>query len=283
MSGSVDYTQLFSSPYSTAADGLLNVMYGGAPGSALGAANPLLALRTAQLNQTKDIAVTAKLPQVARDVAAFKTAVAAAKTPAALLKNPIVMKVLLTANGMADQIDYTALTQRALLSNTKTTGSLVSQLNTSDARWKPFVQTYDFANKGLSILQKPTTLATLASAYAEVTWRQSLDATTPGLSSALTFRAQAATVKSVDQILGDPVLRDVVTTALNIPREIAFQSITAQEKAISTRLDLTKLKNSHFVDTLTQEYLLNKASSGTTNTSQSSLEQLSARAYGLVV
>ena len=48
MSGSVDYTQLFSSPYSTAADGLLNVMYGGAPGSALGAANPLLALRTAQ-------------------------------------------------------------------------------------------------------------------------------------------------------------------------------------------------------------------------------------------
>ncbi len=50
-------------------------------------------------------------------------------------------------------------------------------------------------------------LDTIANGYAEVTWRNSLDATTPGLSEALTFKDQASTITSVDQILGDSTLR----------------------------------------------------------------------------
>jgi hypothetical protein len=200
-----------------------------------------------------------------------------------LLKNPIAMKVLLTAGGLADQVDYTALAQRALLSNTKDKTSLVNKLAATNSRWKPFVQTYDFANKGLSILKQPKILASVANAFAEVTWRESLDATTPGLSSALTFRAQASSVTSVIQILGDPILRDVITTALNIPKQIAFQSIPTQEHAISTRLNLAKLKDKHFVDTLTQEYLLNKASSTSQTGTQATLDQLASRSAGLVV
>ena len=46
--------------------------------------------------RTKDIATTAKEPQVARDIAAFTTAVGNATDPATLLKNPTVMNVLLT-------------------------------------------------------------------------------------------------------------------------------------------------------------------------------------------
>jgi len=68
----------------------------------------------------------------------------------------------------------------------------------------------------------------VTNAYAEVTWRNSLDAATPGLSNALTFRSEASTITSVDQILGDPVMRTVVTTALGVPEEIAFQDLTAQ-------------------------------------------------------
>ncbi len=284
MSVSTSYAPLFTNLYdsNSTSSGLLNALYGNS-GQSLGAANPLQALQTAELNQTKDIAVTAKEPQVARDLAAFKSAVAAAKDPAALLNNPTVMKVLLTANGMSDQIPFTALSRKAMLSNAKSTTSLVSKLSAADSRWKPMVQTYDFANKGLSVLKQPSVLSTIANAYAEVTWRQSLDATTPGLSSALDFRSRAATVKTADQVLGDPVLRDVITTALGIPMQIAFQDLTAQEHAITSRLDFSQLKNAHFVDTLTQEYLLNKANASTTQSNQPTLDQLSAKASGLIV
>ncbi len=142
------------------------------------------------------------------------------------------MQVLLTANGLADQVPYAALAQKTLQSDVNDPKSLVNKL--TDMRWKPVAQTYDFANKGLKVIQDPKVISTIANAYAEVTWRKSLDATTPGLSNALTFRKQASTISSVDQILGDPVLRKVVTTALNIPLQIAFQPLQAQEKAIST-------------------------------------------------
>ena len=74
-----------------------------------------------------------------------------------------------------------------------------------------------------------------------MTWRQSLDATTPGLSNALHVPREASTITSVDQILGDPVMRNVVTTALGIPLQIAFQDLDAQEQAITSQLDITQL------------------------------------------
>ena len=282
MSGSINYAYLLSGADGAGTDSLLSTLYGTGQTAAT-FSNPLAALRTAEKDQTRDIALTAKQSDVARDIAGFKAAVAKAKTPADLLKNPTVMKVLLTANGMEDQIPYSALAQRALLSNTHVANNLANTLNVIDSRWKPMVQTYDFATQGLKVLSKPQVLSTVTNAYAEIIWRKSLDATTPGLSNAISFRARAASVSSADQILGDPVLRDVITVGLNIPREIAFQSVSTQEKVITTHLDLKKLKDKHFVDTLTQEYLLNKSNSAAQLGAGFSLDQLATRANGLVV
>ena len=281
MSGSMDMSVLFPTAGGTGQSSLLDALYGTGQSKKAYSATPLIALRNAEKNEAKLIATTAKDPAVARDVAAFRKAVAAAKTPADLLKDPRALKVLLTANGLAEFTDATALATRALLSNTKDKTSLVNRL--TDTRWKPVAQIFDFATKGMAIIRDPKTLNTLVNAYAELSWRKSLESTTPGLSNALGFRSQAATVKSVLQILGDPVLRDVITTGLGIPKQIAFQNLTTQEKAISSRLDIAKLKDKHFVDTLTQQYLLNKADEARTADSQASFDQLASKAAGLVV
>jgi len=194
-----------------------------------------------------------------------------------------VLKVLLTANGLAAQIPYTALVQKALLSNLSDSNSLANQLSGTTPQWKTVAGTYNFATQGLSVIQQPSVLATIANAYAEATWRQSLDATTPGLSNALTFRAEAGGIKTADQVLGDPVLRDVITTAFNIPQQIAFQGLPEQEKAITNQLDFSKLTNQHYIDTITQQYLLNKASAAATTTTTPTLDQLVSQSNGLVV
>ncbi len=271
---------LYGTTATSGSSNLIATLYGYGPSASTASGNPITALQSAETNQTKDIATTAVEPAVQRDVTAFRNAVAAAKDPASLLSNPTVMKVLLTANGLSDQIQYTALAQKALLSDTSNSSSLANQL--TDTRWKTVAQTYNFATAGLSTIQNPQVLDTIANAYAEVTWRQSLDATTPGLSNALTFRAQASTVKSVDDILGDPTLRTVVTTALGIPQQIAFQDIGAQEKAITDRLDITQLQDPHFVETFTQRYLLAAASSSTSSTTPD-ITALAVQSAGLVV
>ena len=262
---------------------LLGAVYNtGTTGVGLSGQNPITALNNAETNQTQDIKATAAEPAVQRAVAAFTKAVQTATSPQQLLSNPTVMQVLMTANGLADQIPYTALAQKTLLSNANTTGSLVNQL--TDTRWKPVVQTYDFANKGLTVIQTPSVISTIANAYAEVTWRTSLDATTPGLSNALTFRQNARSVTNVDQILGDPVLRSVVTTTLGIPLQIAFQPLEAQQKAVTSLLDITKLQDPKFVQQFAQRYLIAMAQSASANpATQPSMAALAVQAQGLVV
>jgi hypothetical protein len=278
MSGSIDYSLLFGAGTGGGiADPLLSILAGGNTTSA--GADALAALNHAETFETRDVANVAKQPQVSRAVAAFTAAVAAAKTPADLLKNPQALNVLLTANGLGDQSSYTALAQKALLSDTTDSKSLVNQL--ADTRWKTVAATYDFANKGLSLLNTPAALATLANQYAEVQWRTSLDASTPGLSSALDFRARAATITSVDQILGDSTFRNVILGAFNIPPQIAYQDLTAQEQAVATRVDLTKFKTPQYVESITQRYLQSQQTAA--GSSLGSLDSLAVQAQGLLV
>jgi hypothetical protein len=253
--------------------------YAGQSANSLGQ-NPVTALTSAEQKQTQSVKATAAQPEVKRAVDAFTAGVSKAKSVQQVLANPAVMKVLLTANGLGDQTAYTALAQKTLQSNVNDPKSLANKL--TDTRWKPVVKTYDFANKGLSIIQDPRVISTIADAYAEVTWRKSLDATTPGLSNALTFRKEASTITSVDQILGDPIMRNVVTTALGLPLQIAFQPLQAQEKAVSSQLDLAKLKNPKFVESFVQRYLLAANKTATASTTPD-IASLASQLRGLVV
>lgn len=222
--------------------------------SAVGTGNPVLALKTALATQAKGVAAAAAVPETKREIAAFRAAVATAKTPAELLANPAARKVLLTANGLGSQVEYAGLAAKALLSDTGKTGSLASKL--SNTQWLATAKTYDFANKGLSVVKTPSVIDGLANAYAEVKWRQGLDQSTPGLSKAIDFRGRASTITSALQVLGDATLREVVTTALGLPKQIAFQPLQAQELAITSRLDLTKFKSASFVEQFTRRYLV---------------------------
>ncbi len=265
-------------------DSLLATLYGQntqTPGST----NPIAALVQAQTGQTGQVAVIAAEPQVKRDIAQFTQALAAAKTPADLLANPIAMKVLLTANGLGDQSSYTALATKALLSDPSNTNAVVNKL--ADTRWLSVNKTYAFATKGLSVLKDPATIAAITSGYTEVLWRQNLDQTTPGLSNALDFLKRASTITNVDQVLGDPTFRDVITTGLGVPKQIAFQTITAQEAAINNRIDLTKFKDPAFVKRFTQQYLIaasqNASATASANTGATDLMSLAAASTGIVV
>jgi len=125
--------------------------------------------------------------------------------------------------------------------------------------WKTAATAYNFAAGGLSIIQKPATLASITAAYTQTVWEQSLDASTPGMSNALAFRAQASSIKTVDQILGNSTYYHVVTMALGVPLQIAFQSTNAQELAISNRLDVKQFQDPKFVDSFVDRYLLAKS------------------------
>lgn len=240
---------------------LFSIIYGQGTASSV---DPVASLISAEKNQTKNIAQQAKDPETKSAISHFLSAVAKAPDLKTLLADPIARDVLLTSNGLGDQSAYTALATKALLSDTTKPNSLASTL--SNKGWLAMAQTYDFANQGLSKLKTPSVLSTITNGYAEVKWRESLETTTPGLSAALDFRSRASTITSVDQILGDANLRKVVTTALGLPLQIAFQPIEAQEKAITSKVDITKFKDPKFVEQFARRFLVANQTSASAST-----------------
>jgi uncharacterized protein DUF1217 len=276
------YASTLTALYGTASgtSSLLSTIYGirtqsaGASGQ-----SPVQALQQAEQNKTQQVKATAAQANVRTAVAAFTKAVNAAKSVTQLLSNPAVMNVLLTANGMSDQIGHTALATKVLASNLNDSKSLVNTI--SDTRWKTLAQTYNFAANGLSSIQNATAIANIANAYATAVWQKNEDSVTPGLSNALAFKAQASSITSVDQILGNVMMRTVVTTALGVPAQIAFQPLTAQEKAISSRLDVTKFQDPKFVESFVQRYLVAASTkSSSSGTATASLMSLAVQARG---
>lgn len=242
---------------------LVSILYGG---GAQASGDPVSNLISAETNQTKDIAQQQNDPSTARDIAQFLKVAKSAPDLKTLLADPTAAKVFLTANGLGDQTAYPALAIKALSSDPTVTGNLASTL--SNPAWLTTAKTYSFATKGLSVLQQPSALTSITSGYAQVQWEQSLDKTTPGLSAALDFRSRASTFKTADQILGDANVRAVVTGALGIPQEIAYQSLTTQEKVITDRLDISKLQDPKFVEQMARSYLVQNASNSASSGDQ---------------
>ncbi len=259
---------------------LLSTIEGTGAPSGTGNGNQILALQVAQQNETQDISTTASQPAVAQAIATFKQAIATAKTPQEFLANPTALNVLLTANGLGSEASYTALAQQVLMSNPSDPGSLVNQVATSNTNWLSVTQTYQFATKGLAILQNPSVQQTIANGYAEVQWRQSLDATTPGLSDALTFQSEAGTITSANQVLSDPILFNVVTTAFNIPQQIIFQDQGAQLQAINSQVDFSRFKDANYVNSITDQFLLNSQQQNSSNSTD--IKSLAVQAKGLI-
>jgi len=197
----------------------------------------------------------AKDPQVQRKLKDFEVAVAKARDLDAALKDPRVLAVLLPAMGLGDQLDYPGLARRALAADPADPKSLLNRL--SDGRWKDAVVSLDLKGGGIDALRDAANLARFDKGLRSLQWRQSLDETNAGISDALYFKQVASNVTSTYGLLGNAVLRRVVTGALGLPQELALQSVEAQSRAVAKRLPITDLRDPKKVERLIERYLTN--------------------------
>ncbi|MBI1360606.1 MAG: DUF1217 domain-containing protein [Alphaproteobacteria bacterium] len=235
-------------------------------GSGTSSLPPAVALQQAEDNESKQLDQVRKDPQVQKDLARYAKVVAGAKTLDDVLDDPVARQVFLKANGLGDQVDYVGLAKKALASDPSDTTSLANKLSSTNGNWLSTINRYNLNLLGVTSLRLPDSLQQVSDDYVSEKRLDNLDNQLPGLGSAILFKALAPTLTSPLQILGSALGREVVTTALGLPKEIAIQSLEAQEKAISQRLDVTKLQNPAFVDNLIQRYLIENNSSSSSST-----------------
>lgn len=208
----------------------------------------------------KAMARLAKDPQLAREMDAFAKAAAKAADVKAALRDPKILNVLLPALGLPDAVGQPGLALRALTADPKQADGLLSRL--PDGRWKEAAATLNLHGRGVAALRDPKVQASLAEGLRRMAWKKELDAGQPGVGDALLFRERAAAARDAYHVLGDPVLRRVVTTALGLPQAIVVQPIETQARAVASRLDLAKLQDPREVAKLAERYVIAASGGG---------------------
>ncbi len=229
-------------------------------GSAGDAGAAIAALRRATRpgEEQRALARLATEPQQRRAMEQFARALERAPDLRAALRDPRVLAVIGTALGIPEAAQQAGLAQRALSANPADPASFLGRL--PDRRWRAAAETLQLHRRGLDGLRDPQVQARLAEGLQRAAWRRELEAANPGLGDAVLFGERAARgISSGFEVLGDPVLRRVVTTALGLPQELAFQSVESQLRAVTARLDLGRLSDPKEATRLVERYMIARA------------------------
>jgi len=212
----------------------------------------------------------------------FRRAVDRAPDAKAAIRDPRVLQVIATALGIPDAAQQPGLAMRALLSDPADPKSLVNRL--PDRRWKAAAEALNLGQKGINALRDPAVQERLAEGMRRSRWRDDLEAQQPGLGDAVLFQERAGSVdNNIYRVLGDPVLRRVITGALGLPKALAVQSVETQARAVQVRLKLEKLEDPKEVQKLAERYLMNRATSEAGSSGMSPLAMLGFRSGGFSV
>lgn len=217
---------------------------------------PALKRVTAEGAEEKGMAQEEKDPVTISALARFRSALDKAGTIEEALSDPRILKVLAPALGLADQVGNVGLLRKALLSDPSDDESLASALG---ATWQNAAETLGVYSSGLDGLKDEALIQTLTGAYVKYQYRSGLDDSQTGMSNALYALENASNFTDVYSILGDSVMRDVVTTALGLPDQISVQSVETQGRAVTSRLDLGSLQDPKAVRKLVERYLITAA------------------------
>lgn len=179
-----------------------------------------------------------------------------------IFSDPKLLNFILTATGLGNQTGSTGLVKAALLSNPSNKQSVANQLSTSNSKFLSADQTLQLYN-GLSNLQDATTIQQLITSYQQNTFEQGIAQNDQSVANARYFarniaqtvQAQSTTQNQGYAILGDSVLRSVVTTALGLPAQLANLPIADQANAITSRINVQQFTNPAFTSQFITRYL----------------------------
>lgn len=213
-----------------------------------------------------------KRKDLQRDVDYYKENIGSVKTLDDLFNNQRLLNFVLKAYGLESDAQYPGKIRKIIESDLTDVNSLANRFQ--DPRYKQLTQDLNVAILGTTKLTLGSTTEDIVNKYQQLSYEQHLDEQAPGVRAAIEFERRIKDVDQTVQLLGDSVLREVVTVANNIPKELAYQDTDAQVAALEKRVDLKELKSDQGeIDKLVLRYLTFKDSSST-GSSQSYLLNL---------
>lgn len=178
---------------------------------------------------------------VQSEIQYFKENIAGIQSLDDFFNNHRLLKFVLSAYDLESEAQYPGKIRKILESDLTDVDSLANRFQ--DPRYKKMTEDLGFSIFKEMKLKLGSTALDLAQKYERVKYEQHLDEQAPGVRAAIEFSRRIKDVDLTVQLLGDSVLREVITVANNIPKELAYQEVESQITALEKRVDVKSLKS----------------------------------------
>ncbi|HEX6980326.1 MAG TPA: DUF1217 domain-containing protein [Alphaproteobacteria bacterium] len=196
--------------------------------------------RLSKGNSSQALARFQNRPDIKREIDFFKQEIAKLKTPEDLFKNYRLMKFVLSAYGLESDLNYMGRVKAVMNSDLNDPNSLANRMR--DARYRELATDFKMAEFGVSRIKVQSVMDSVIQRYVVTEYEKDQGKLNPALREALYFARNIGKVSTVYEILGDPVLRKVVTETLGLPQQIAVQTVERQAELVSRGIDIAKFR-----------------------------------------
>jgi hypothetical protein len=200
------------------------------------ASNPLAAWRQLNENPTRLLDTFADSPQVERKLDYFRENAPKVESLDDLMNDRQLLEVTLTAFGLEDDLNAKGRIRAVIEEDWKSPESLANRLR--EPRYGELARFFKFSDFGLDLFQRDANINQLEQRYLRNAMEKEIGNQLPSLRQAAYFARNIDKADDALGILGDRVIRSVVTETLQLPEQIAVQSVDTQARAIESRLDI---------------------------------------------
>jgi flagellin-like hook-associated protein FlgL len=179
--------------------------------------------------------------QIKKDIAYFQKKVGQISTVDEFVNDPKLLAFAATAFNLEADLKYPARLKKVLKESLSDEKALANRL--IDPRYKEMAKFFQFAELSLTKVKVSLTQNQLIDKFNTAAFERSQGQINPALRDALYFERNAGKITSGYDILGDSVLRAIVTYTLDLPAQIAVQSVEKQKALIEQKLDIKKFQN----------------------------------------
>lgn len=195
----------------------------------------------------------AKDPMFKKEMETFRARVKDIKSVEEFFKDYRVLKTVLEAYGLETEIGKAGFVKKLLSGNPTDKNALINRAR--DPRYQELsadIRLY----LGISQLKDSLFATKVEKRLQQIRTEKSLDEQSPGIRAAMRFKVEAPRVKTPYDILGNPVLREVILTVTGLPKTIAYQTVEAQARVISARVKIAKFSDPRYIDSLIKQFLV---------------------------
>ncbi len=207
----------------------------------IGSTNALSSYLALEKNRDTYMARFKNSASIKKDIEYFQTKVGKINTVDEFINDPKLVSFAATAFGLEGDLKYPARLKQVLKQSLSDEKALANRL--IDPRYREMAKFFGFGDIGLTKVKLSFTQNDLIDKYTTGAFEKSQAAINPALRDALYFERNAGKITNGYDILGDNVLRAVVTYALDLPPQIAVQSVEKQKQLIESKLDIKKFQN----------------------------------------